>query len=262
MILALMRWLFAGLVLATGLILSADRARAQESLTVFAAASLKTALDEIATGYQESGGSLSLSYGGSSTLARQIQFGARADVFLSANSAWMDVLQQDGLIDPGSRIDLLSNRLVLISEASADPQLSIAPGFDLAGALRSGRLAMALVDAVPAGLYGRAALQTLGVWHTVQTQVAQADNVRAALMLVARGEAPLGIVYATDAQSDPRVRVVDLFPPESHPQIRYPAAVVTGATEPAAQHFLDYLSGPEAREVFLAHGFGVIGDGT
>lgn len=262
MITLLLRRMIMVLSLVAPLMLVPDRARARDAVTVFAAASLKTALDEIVALYAGSGGDVRLSFGGSSTLAWQIQYGAQADVFLSANAVWMDVLQEEGLIEPETRVDLLSNQLVLITEAAAPLDLTIGKGFDLSGALKQGHLAMALVDAVPAGLYGRAALQSLGVWVSVQPRIAQADNVRAALMLVARGEAPLGIVYATDARSEPRVRVVDVFPSGSHPQIRYPAAIVTGATEPSAQRFLNYLSGPQAREVFREHGFGVFGDGA
>lgn len=237
-------------------------ARAAEPVTVFAAASLKTALDEIALLFAETGQGTRISYGGSSTLARQIQFGAPANVFLSANTAWMDRLEADGLIEPGTRLDLLTNRLVLIAAPGVTESPSIAPGFDLAGPLNGGRLAMALIDAVPAGIYGRAALQNLGVWEQVADSVAQADNVRAALILVASGEAPFGIVYATDAEADPRVRVVGTFPYTSHPPIIYPVAIVAGRQTPAARDFLDFLRGPRATTVLQRHGFGLSGDGA
>ncbi len=245
------------------------RADTPPPVTVFAAASLKNALDEVAHQFETSGaGRISLSYAGSSALARQIQYGAPAQIFLSANTTWMDVLERDGLIDAPTRVDLLSNRLVLITpqegDQGADIAITIAPdmnlGMDLVAALGTARLAMALVDAVPAGIYGRAALQSLGVWDAVQGHVAQTDNVRAALRLVVLGEAPLGIVYATDAHAEPRVRVVGTFPKNSHPPILYPVARVTGAGTDtgtdAAQAFFDYLAGPQARAVFTRHGFG------
>ncbi|WP_424987797.1 molybdate ABC transporter substrate-binding protein [Microbulbifer sp. S227A] len=228
-------------------------------VTVFAAASLKSALDELASLHD---GPVQVSYGGSSTLARQIQHGAPADLFVSANTAWMDVLEQDGLIVGTSRKTLLTNRLVLIAGPDAKADLIIEPGFDLAGVLGRDHLAMALVDAVPAGIYGAAALRALGVWDQVAPQVAQTDNVRAALMLVALGEAPYGIVYATDAAASSEVRIVGTFPEHSHPPIRYPAARVTGGHAEPAQAFLDFLGTPHAGEVFRSHGFGLPGDGA
>ncbi|MEO9779848.1 MAG: molybdate ABC transporter substrate-binding protein [Sedimentitalea sp.] len=233
--------------------------RADTPVTVFAAASLKSALDELGTAYA---GPVQISYGGSSTLARQIQHGAPADLFISANTAWMDVLEQEGLIVTASRRTLLTNQLVLIAGPDVNGDLSIEPGFDLAGALGQDHLAMALVEAVPAGIYGAAALRSLGIWEQVAPSVAQTDNVRAALMLVALGEAPYGIVYATDAAASPEVRIVGTFPATSHPPIRYPAALVTGASLAPAQVFLDYLSTSEAAEVFRNHGFGLPEDGA
>ena len=230
------------------------------SVTVFAAASLKTALDEIAARYhEETGNSMRVSYAGSSKLARQLQQGAPAQVFVLANSTWMDVLERDGLLADGTRADLLVNRIVLVAGpgAEADLSLSISPDLDLVGALGDGRLAMALVDAVPAGIYGKAALTTLGLWDAVAPRVAQADNVRAALRLVASGEAPLGIVYATDAMAEPRVRVLDSFPADSHPPIRYPAAVLAEADSPEARTARTYLDSPAARAIFLRNGFGL-----
>ena len=227
-------------------------------LTVFAAASLKTALDAVAADFTARGGPpVVVAYAGSSALARQIQQGAPADLFLSANALWMDRLQAQGLIEAGSRRVLLSNRLVLVAPADSAIALRLGPGADLAGALGQGRLAMALVEAVPAGLYGRAALQALGLWDQVADRVAQADNVRAALRLVALGEAPLGVVYATDAAAEAGVRVVDRFDPATHPPIRYPVAILAGRDRPAARALLAYLSGPEAAAIFRAHGFGL-----
>ncbi len=233
-------------------------ATSETPVTVFAAASLKSALDELVSIYD---GPVQVSYGGSSTLARQIQQGAPADLFISANTAWMDVLEQDALIVDASRKTLLTNRLVLIAGREVRTDLVIEPGFDLAGVLGQEHLAMALVDAVPAGIYGAAALRALGVWEQVAPRVAQTDNVRAALMLVALGEAPYGIVYATDAAASPDVRVVGVFPEDTHPPIRYPAARVAGGQADPAQAFLDFLASPRAGDVFRSHGFGLPGDG-
>lgn len=223
-------------------------------VTVFAAASLKTALDEIAMTYPVP---LTLVYGGSSALARQIQQGAPAQVFLSANTEWMDVLEGDGLIDKATRIDLLTNRLVLIAPADSSVTLDMISGADLAGALGpDGRLAMGLTEAVPAGIYGRAALEALGIWDSVAARTAQTDNVRAALNLVALKEAPLGIVYSTDAAAEPKVRVVATFDEALHPRIVYPAAAVRAGDTPEARALLDWLKGPEARAIFARQGFG------
>ncbi|WP_238363796.1 molybdate ABC transporter substrate-binding protein [Mesobacterium pallidum] len=234
---------------------------AAEEVTVFAAASLANALDAVVDGFEaETGHAVTLSYAGSSALARQIGQGAPADVFLSANTAWMDWLEAEGLLVPGSRRDLLRNRLVLVGGDLAAPKVDIAPGLDLAGMLGSGRLAMALVDAVPAGIYGRQALGALGLWDSVAPQVAQADNVRAALALVAVGAAPLGIVYATDAVPESRVAVLGIFPETSHDAITYPAARLQGRDNAAADAFLAYLSTEAARAAFEGQGFTVIGD--
>lgn len=241
------------------LLLAPVAARADEAL-VFAAASMKTALDEIAQDFAAATGhSAAISYAGSSALARQIQAGAPADLFISANTDWMDVLETEGLIAAGSRFDLVGNALVLIA---ADPDavpVEIAPQLDLAGLLDGGRLAMALVDAVPAGIYGKAALESLGLWDSVSPQVAQADNVRAALALVATGEAPNGIVYATDAVAEPAVTAIGTFPDETHPPIVYPAARTTAGTGEAAAAFAAYLTGEAARAVLARQGFQPLG---
>ncbi|WP_089276536.1 molybdate ABC transporter substrate-binding protein [Antarctobacter heliothermus] len=226
-----------------------------EPVTVFAAASLKTALDDVAAGYD---GEVTLSYAGSSMLARQVQQGAPADVVFLANTDWMDVLEADGLIASGTRVDLLGNRLVLAGPAGAAP-VEIGPQLDLGAMLGDGRLAMALVQAVPAGIYGKAALESLGLWAAVEHRVAQVDNVRAALALVSLGQVPLGVVYATDALADPHVDALGVFPQSSHPPIRYPVAAVAGR-EDAGAAFLAFLTGPEARTIFAAHGFAVLGD--
>ena len=255
----------AAQVLAAALLLASLGLPARAAdLTVFAAASLKTALDEVAERHSDQTGTrLRLSYAGSSALARQIQQGAPADLFLSANPGWMDVLEAGGLLAPGSRRDLLSNRLALIAAPDTPAELpQIAPGADLRGVLGDGRLSMALVTAVPAGIYGKAALQSLGLWDQVADRLAQSDNVRAALRLVALGETPLGVVYATDAAAEPKVRVIGLFPPDSHPPIRYPVAIIAGGDSPEARDFLAFLSGPQATALFAAHGFGLIATET
>lgn len=226
-----------------------------ERVTVFAAASLKTALDEVAAAYDRE---LVLSYAGSSALARQVQLGAPADVVFLANTDWMEVLEQEGLIASGTRVDLLGNRLVLAGPAGAAP-VEITSELDLPGLLGHGRLAMALVEAVPAGIYGKAALESLGLWESAAPHVAQTDNVRAALALVSLGQAPLGVVYATDVLADPRVDALGVFPEESHPPIRYPVASVAGRDAVAAD-FLAFLQGTEARAIFEKNGFAVLGD--
>ena len=227
-------------------------------ITVLAAASLKTALDDVAVGFQTATGhTVTASYAGSSALARQIEQGIPADVFVSASTQWMDAVADQGLIDKDSRIDLLGNEIVLVAHDAMDPVV-IDPTLDLAGMLGEGFLAMALVSSVPAGQYGKAALETLGLWSSVEARVAQADNVRAALALVATGEAPLGIVYRTDATAEPAVTVIGTFPADSHPPIVYPAAALANSENPVTAEFMAYLTGPEARAAFEAQGFTVI----
>lgn len=236
---------------------------AMADITVFAAASLKTALDRIAADWQaQTGVAVTVSYDSSAKLAKQIQQGAEADLFLSASSQWMDAVEQDGLIRPETRRALLGNRLILIAPGQAAPPIAIQPGFDLLGRLAGGKLAMGLVDSVPAGQYGKEALSTLGVWDAVAPQVAQADNVRAALRLVEQGEAALGIVYASDAVADDAVSVIGTFPDSSHAPIVYPAAVTTLSPGTEAQAFLDALSAPRAAQVFTDLGFIVLPPGS
>ncbi len=224
---------------------------AAETITVFAAASLQGPVDAVAAQWQETTGNVvRISYAGTAQLARQIEQGAPADVFLAASEDWMDDLAAKGLIQPATRVTLAGNSLVLIGPGQVPPA-AIPAALD---ALGDGKLAMALVDSVPAGQYGRQALENLGLWAAVAPRVAQADNVRAALALVATGEAPLGIVYATDARAEPRVGVVATFPEGSHTPIVYPGAL-TAAAKPAAQDFLDALSGPDGRAAFAAAGF-------
>jgi molybdate transport system substrate-binding protein len=240
--------------------------RADEPVVVFAAASLKNALDEASAAWaKESGKAVRISYAGSNALAKQIEAGAPADLFVSADQAWMDYVEKAGLVKPGSRVDLLRNALVLIApgpkNTATDPQIALAPDFGttLTRVLGGGKLAMATIDAVPAGKYGKAALERLGAWKAVKGQVAQAENVRAALLLVARGEAPLGIVYATDAAADPSVHVVATFPADSHPPIVYPAALVNESRNLDAALLLTALRGPAARGFFEHQGFTVVG---
>jgi molybdate transport system substrate-binding protein len=250
------RRLLTGLALSAAF-LPAGAAVAQiGDVVVFAAASLKNALDEIVGGWRGSR-SVKISYAASSALARQIEAGAPADVFISADLDWMDYVDQRKLIRTDSRVNLLGNRIVLIAPKDSQAKAEIAPGFPLRGLLGDGRLAMANVDAVPAGKYGKAALTALGVWPSVQDRLAQAENVRAALLLVARGEAPLGIVYQTDAAADPAVRVLGAFPESTHPPILYPAAITARATNPAATALLQQLRSPEAAAIFEKHGFSV-----
>jgi molybdate transport system substrate-binding protein len=240
-------------VFALAVLLSVQPAAAEVS--VFAAASLKTALDELAAAWtKETGEAVSLSYGGSAALARQIASGAPADIFLPAAEEWMDAVDAGGLIAKDSRRDLLGNALVLVALGSVAP-VEIDATLDLPGLLSEGRLSMGLVDAVPAGQYGREALQSLGLWDGVKDRLVQSENVRLALRLVELGEAPLGIVYASDAVDAPGVTVIGTFPETSHRPITYPAALVTGQEDAAAAAFLDYLETPGADAVFRAHGF-------
>lgn len=234
---------------------------AADEITVFAAASMADALAEIEEQFEAATGhTLSISLAGSSALARQIQQGAPANIFISASTDWMDVVEDDGLIEPGSRFDLLGNTLVLIAHGREAEALEVNADLDLAERLGDGRLAMALVDSVPAGVYGKAALENLGLWDSVEAQTAQTDNVRSALLLVATGEASYGIVYATDAVAEDNVTVIGTFPADSHPPIVYPAADLANHDIPAEKEFLDYLRGPEAREAFERQGFDVLAE--
>jgi molybdate transport system substrate-binding protein len=235
-------------------------AAAQEKITVFAAASLRNALDAANAAFiMHTGVSVNASYAASSALAKQIGEGAPADVFFSADTQWMDWLAARKLIAADTRVDLLGNTLVLIApKATALDHVDIGPGFDLAKLAGDGRIAVADVRAVPAGLYAKAALEKLGVWAAVQGNLAQADNVRAALSYVARGEAPLGIVYATDAKVEPGVKIVGTFPPDSHPPIVYPAAAAAGRDNAASKRYLDFLGSAPARAIFEKYGFSVI----
>jgi molybdate transport system substrate-binding protein len=252
---AFARALLLGLVWAS--LALPDGASAQSrDVVVFAAASLKNALDEAAAAWmRDTGKRAVVSYAASNALARQIEAGAPADVFFSADLDWMDYAASEGLIRPESRVSLLGNSLVLVAPKNSSVRVELKPGLDLASILGRDRLAMGHVNAVPAGKYGKAALEHLGAWAGVKDKIAQTENVRAALLLVSRGEAPLGIVYRTDAVSDPNVTVVATFPQGSHPPIVYPAALTRDSSSPDAARFLAFLRSDEARSFFERHGF-------
>ena len=243
----------------TALVVQADAAE-EKTITVFAAASMKNALDEVDGLFtKQSGIKVVASYAASSSLMKQIEQGAPADVFLSADIDWMDYGIRHNLIKNDTCKDLLGNRLVLIApKDSKIGNVTIAPGFDLAALVGSGRIATGDVRAVPAGLYAKAALEKLGIWPSVESKIAMAENVRAALVLVAHGEAPLGIVYETDAKVDPSVKIIGVFPEDSHPPIIYPVAMTKDAKPDAAQ-YLAFLTTPEAKAVFERYGFRVLG---
>jgi len=234
----------------------ARAADAPPQITVYAAASLTDALGELGRAYEAAGrGRIVASYASSSDLARQIEHGAPADLFISADQQWADYLDQRGLLDTATRLDLLGNELVMVAPADSPATLAIGPNFKLAEALGDNRLAVGDPDHVPAGIYARQALEFLGVWAAVEPKLARAGSVRAALLFVERGDCPFGIVYRSDAQSDPKVKVVGVFPPASHSPVVYPAAVIAGHHSPAAAEFLHFLTTPEAAAVFRRYGF-------
>jgi molybdate transport system substrate-binding protein len=229
-------------------------------VVVFAAASLKNALDEVAAGWTaKSGVEVKTSYAASPALAKQIEEGAPADLFISADLDWMDYVEKKNLVKAGTGGNLLGNSIVLVASKDwTKGDIKIEPNFPLAGLLGDGRLAIANVAAVPAGKYGKAALEKLGVWNSVANKVAETENVRAALALVARGEAPLGIVYRTDAAAEPSVKIVSTFPDDSHPPIVYSAAALANSKNAKAEDFLRFLASPEARAAFEKNGFIVL----
>ena len=234
-------------------------AAAAEKLTVFAAASLKNALDAANAAWtRESGKEAVASYAASGALAKQIENAAPADIFISADLDWMDYLAKKNLIKADTRTNLLGNRIVLVAEKDKAKPVEIKQGFDLAGLLGDGKLAMGEPKSVPAGKYGMAALEKLGVWTSVETKVAGAESVRAALALVSRGEAPYGIVYQTDAAADKGVAIVGTFPAESHPPIIYPVAILAESRSPDAAAYLDFLKSDKAAAFFTAQGFTVL----
>ena len=228
-------------------------------VTVFAASSLKNAMDEVLKRFtDQTGVAAKAAYGASPVLARQIEQGAPADLYVSADPDWMNYLAKRDLIVPASRADLLTNHLALIAPADSKLSLRIARNMPLAAALGADRLAMAGPE-VPAGRYGEASLTALGVWPSVRDKLARAENVRASMAFVARGETPLGIVYDTDAKVEPKVRIVGLFPDSSHPAILYPVAQVAASKNPDSARLLRFLKGPAAAKVFRAYGFKVMG---
>ncbi len=250
------------LALVLGITLSLSGAAMAADVTVFAAASLADAMKELTVAFNKQTGKTAVaSLAASSALARQIESSGGADIFISADLDWMDYLDQRGLVLSDSRVNLLGNRLVLVAAKDVNTQITIAPHFDLAGALKGGRLSIADPDSVPAGKYGRTSLISLGVWNGVVNHLVNAENVRVALSYVARGEAPLGIVYETDAQAEANVRVVGVFPENSHQPILYPAALVKNpnmAPSADARAFLAFLSSPTAKTVFEKLGFTVL----
>jgi len=250
-----MRPLLNALVLGLSLTCSTIPAHAKD-VVVFAAASLKNALDDAAAAWkQETGKTAVISYAASNALARQIEAGAPADIFFSADLDWMNFVTSRNLIRSETGTNLLGNSLVLIAPNDANVQVSLQSGVDLAAALGDSRLAMGQVDAVPAGKYGKAALEKLGAWEGVKDKVAQTENVRAALLLVSRGEAPLGIVYKTDAVSDPSVKIVATFPEGTHPPIVYPVAATRSSSNADAESFLSFLRSGRAKPLFEKQGF-------
>jgi molybdate transport system substrate-binding protein len=249
----------AGLLVAFAVSLAAIPAPAaaqDKSLTVFAAASMKNALDEIDAAYTaKTGVRITVSYAASSALAKQIEQGAPADVFISADTDWMDYAIGKKTINESSRVNLLGNSIVLIApKDSKVDNVAIAAGFDLAKLAGDGRIATGDVKSVPVGKYAKAALEKLGSWQAVESKFAMAESVRAALTLVARGEAVLGIVYATDAKVEPGVRIVGTFPADSHPAIIYPVAA-TATAKPEAAAYLAFLRSSAAKAIFAKYGF-------
>jgi molybdate transport system substrate-binding protein len=264
-VMARARRLTAGLVVAAAAFLAISPGSSQErTVTIFAAASLQTALDRVVAAWQAEGrGEAVVSYAATSALARQIEQGAPADLFISADLEWMAYLDERGLLDSNGRTGLLGNRIVLVAPTGVAQPVEITPELDLVAMLSGGRLAVADTEAVPAGRYARASLEALGLWDGIADRLAPAENVRAALALVSRGEAPLGIVYATDDVADAAVEAIGVFPSETHPPIVYPAAILAGKANPSSEAFLEYLRYPTAVCIFQTRGFTVFAsDGT
>ena len=254
-----MMWRLAGAAM-LAFVAAAAPSRAQAAdVLVFAAASLKNAMDDAVAAFEKNGGDkVNVSYGASSALAKQLEAAAPADMFVSADLDWMDYAEKRSLIRSETRKNFLGNRLVLVAPASSDVKVEIAPDFPLATLLGGGRLSIADPDAVPAGKYGKAALEKLGVWRSVEDKLARAENVRAALFFVARGEAPLGIVYQTDAAAEKGVKIAGVFPENTHPPIVYPIALTSRSKTPAAAKFLAFLESPAAKPLFERQGFTVL----
>jgi molybdate transport system substrate-binding protein len=251
-----LRCVFRTIFVALIAMLSALPALAQDTMLIFAAASLKESLDAVNAAWAQQGGAKAVvSYAASSALAKQIEGGAPAQVFISADLDWMDYVEKRNLIQAGTRKNILGNKLVLVAPLSSKAQATIAPGFPLAQLLGpSGRLALGDPQHVPAGKYAHAALEKIGVWDSVSNRIAAAESVRAALALVARDEAPLGIVYETDAKAEPKVRVVAAFGEGLHPPVIYPAALLKDAKAPAAA-YLAFISSPQSKALFQRYGF-------
>jgi molybdate transport system substrate-binding protein len=256
-----LRWLALSALIACGL---AAPGLGQEPVTIFAAASLKNALENAAKAFTaEAGVPVRFSFAASSALARQIEQGAPADLFASADLKWMDYLAERKLIRAETRVDLLSNRLVVVAPRDSGlDAIAFTPESFRQVLGRDGRIATGEINSVPAGRYAKAAFETLGLWREIRPRLAQAENVRAALAFVARGEAPLGVVYETDARAEPKVKIVAAFPADSHPPVVYPFAVVAGSKNEGAARFLAYLRSPATRPFFEAQGFAVIGSGA
>jgi molybdate transport system substrate-binding protein len=255
----MLRKIFTSFVIAFGLLAAACSQQQEKAdpLVVLAAASLQEALNAEADAWAAQGHPRpTLSFAGSSALARQVQSGAPADLFLSADEKWMDTVETDGAVKAGSRRDLLTNSIVLIAPKASTAKVDLTDAASLDAALGKGRLAMAEPDSVPAGKYGKAALEHLKLWDKLSAKVARADNVRAALALVESGEAPLGIVYATDAAASKSVRVLATFPQDSHPPIRYPVAVLATSKNAQAEGFEQFLTSDQGQAIFAEHGFG------
>jgi molybdate transport system substrate-binding protein len=232
-------------------------ATAQEALTVYAAASLRNALDDVNVAFTKATGvKVTASYEASSALAKQIEQGAPADVFISADLRWMDYVSDKKLIQPDTRVNLLGNKLVLIApNDSKIDNVAIGQGFDIAKLAGDGRIAVADVKAVPAGLYAKAALEKLGAWQAAEPKLAMAENVRATLAFVARGETPIGIVYETDAKVEPKVKTVGIFPDDSYPPVTYPVAATATSKNAATRNYLTFLRGSAAKAIFDKYGF-------
>ncbi|MGQ0443945.1 MAG: molybdate ABC transporter substrate-binding protein [Beijerinckiaceae bacterium] len=242
-----------------GEVMPAARSGAAAAPVIFAAASMKTALDAVAAAWKaDTGKTVSIAYASSATLAKQIEQGAPADIFISADLKWMDYLEKSKLVRAGTRQDLFGNKLVLIEPGDSDVKLEIAQGFDLADAVDDGKIAVCMIDSCPAGIYAKEALESLGVFASVEHKLAQVDNVRNALTLVSRGEAKFGIVYATDAKSDPKVKLVGTFPVSSHSKIVYPVALLAASANPDAALFFAYLTSEAATKIFLEQGFDLL----
>jgi molybdate transport system substrate-binding protein len=260
---SLMLGLAIGAVIFARTVLGAEAATAAPDTAaapvVFAAASMKTALDAVAAAWKaDTGKTVSIAYASSATLAKQIEQGAPADIFISADLKWMDYLEKAKLIGAGTRRNLFGNKLVLIEPSDADATLEIAKGFDLAGAAGDGKIAVCMIDSCPGGIYAKEALESLGVFASVEPKLAQADNVRGALTLVSRGEAKFGIVYATDVRADPKVKLVGAFPDSSHSPIVYPVALIAASANPDAALFFAYLTSEAATKIFTEQGFEIL----